>query len=183
MGWTAANTWAANLSYAGYNDWRLPTMTDTGAPGCVAFANSGTDCGYNVDTAFSEMAHMYHNNLGLKSGEDASGNFQADFGVFGNGTYNGTDTSSYGENDVGLVQNLQAYTYWSGVPYAPDPTLGAWLFLSSDGVQFISNQNDELYAWAVRAGDVTANNTVPAPAPLWLIGSGLMALIGWRRKR
>ena len=40
MGWTAATTWAANLSYAGYNDWRLLTMTDTGAPGCN-FANSG----------------------------------------------------------------------------------------------------------------------------------------------
>jgi hypothetical protein len=25
MNWTAATTWAANLSYGGYDDWQLPT--------------------------------------------------------------------------------------------------------------------------------------------------------------
>ena len=50
MSWTAANTWAANLSIVDavnnitYGNWRLPTVTDTGTPGCDN-AYSGTDCG------------------------------------------------------------------------------------------------------------------------------------------
>jgi len=116
MTWDNAFAWADGLSYGGYDDWRLPTMIDTGTPGCNA-ANSGTDCGYNVQTesggtVFSEMAYMYHNNLG--------GNFQSDFGVFGNGTYNGVDTSIFGEKDFALVENVQAYVYWSSVPNAPN---------------------------------------------------------------
>lgn len=64
---------------------RLTAMVDTAVPGCD-FANSGTDCGYNVDTAFSEVAYMYHTNLGLKSKRDASGVIQADFSVFDDGS-------------------------------------------------------------------------------------------------
>ncbi|MGC2049525.1 MAG: DUF1566 domain-containing protein, partial [Gallionella sp.] len=58
MSWAGAQSWITSLNtanYLGFNDWRLPTVTDTGTPGCN-FAYSGTDCGYNVDTATGEMA-------------------------------------------------------------------------------------------------------------------------------
>jgi hypothetical protein len=184
MTFSAANTWVANLSYAGYNDWRLPTMTDTGTPGCNA-AYSGTDCGYNVDTAFSELAYMYYNNLGLKSYRDASGITPADWGIFSNGTYNGTDTSSFGANNVGLVQNLQASEYWSGIPYAPNPFSTAWAFDTSIGDQYNRVQYYGSYAWAVRNGDVAVLNPAPVPVPvlLVLVATGLFGLLGWKYKR
>ena len=47
--WDAAMAWASTLVVGSYGGWRLPTMVDTGAPGCD-YSNDGTDCGYNVQT-------------------------------------------------------------------------------------------------------------------------------------
>ncbi|MEO8225598.1 MAG: hypothetical protein ABI661_12410, partial [Gammaproteobacteria bacterium] len=60
MTWASAQGWVASLNagpgYLGATDWRLPTVTDTAAPGCD-YAYTGTDCGYNVDVATGEMSH------------------------------------------------------------------------------------------------------------------------------
>ena len=145
MTWNDAMTWAANLSYfdsvrnVTYADWRLPFVVDTDGPdadalgndGCI-FAFTGTDCGYNVQTksgatVYSELAYMYYVNLGLKGRYDTSGVSQSNFGIFG-------DNTSFGQNDVGLIDNLQAYVYWSGTEYAPR-TDYAWLFYTNYGNQ------------------------------------------------
>jgi hypothetical protein len=69
---SAANKWAQDLVFGGFDDWRLPTMLDTYFPGCDYSYSGGTDCGYNVQTkaagrVFSEMAHMYYDSLGNKA--------------------------------------------------------------------------------------------------------------------
>jgi hypothetical protein len=183
MTWVAATTWAANLVYhdsvrnMDYSDWRLPTMVDTGTSGCN-YANGGTDCGYNVQTVsgsivYSEMAHMYYNNLGLKAYGSPTGAYQPDFGIFGNGT-------TGGQNDVGLIDNLQSYMYWSGLGYASIPTM-KWSFHADDGYQDPFPRAGELYAWAVRPGDVAV---VPEPETyaMMLTGLGLVGFMARRRK-
>jgi len=80
----------------------------------------------------------------------------------------------------GLFTNVQSHFYWSGTGF--DPNLGdAWLFHFGNGVQGTNPKFFNVFAWAVRPGDVSV---VPVPAALWLFGSGLLGLLGLvRRKR
>ena len=79
MTWTQAVEWIdslnaqnAGLGYLGETNWRLPTVTDTGTPGCN-FAYIGTDCGYNVDLATGEMARLFYGTLGNTGEFNTSG--------------------------------------------------------------------------------------------------------------
>jgi len=74
--WLQSASYAFTSGYAAANGiFSTDNLDVNGRMGWTA-ANSGTDCGYNVDTAFSELAYMYHNKLGLTSQVDAfaSGN-------------------------------------------------------------------------------------------------------------
>jgi hypothetical protein len=179
MTWAAANTWAANLSYYNpltnqtYADWRLPTTTDTGTTGCD-FAYSGTDCGYNVDPASSEMAHLYFVTLGNQS-------YRTTTGLVGDAYAGGANSFSTLDN-VGPFINFQSYLYWSGTEYAPDTT--AWSFGTKFGDQgyydlLNFNNSSSFYALAVSPGDVGA---VPEAETYALMLAGL-GLIGWRARR
>lgn len=73
--------------------------------------------------------------------------------------------------------NLGPYPYWSGTEYI---TGGAWVFDFSKGTQGQSTEQNNHYALAVHDGDVGA--PVPIPGAVWLLGSGLIGLIGIRRR-
>jgi hypothetical protein len=197
MNWNEASTWASSLVYhdsvrnVDYSDWRLPAMVDTGTPG-ANFAYSGTDAGFNVLTydvgtkiVYSEMAYMYYANLGLKAQYSPAGIEQSDFGIHGDGTW-----SYSGQNDVGLVKNLQDGTYWTGLeygpksssPYAPDHD-GAWFFSPRFGFQDYDAKTTGLYGWAVRDGDVVAAVPEPETYAMLLAGLGMVGAMARRQRR
>lgn len=163
MNWNTAQSWIVAMNtanYLGYSDWRLPTVTDTGTPGCNA-AFSGTDCGWNVDTATGEMAHLWYDELGNNAYYDILGNPQTGSGLLNTGPFT----------------NFQSNLYWYGTGYDASYT---WAFATYTGVQNVSYINHGLFALAVRPGQVAA---VPVPAAVWLLGSGLLGLAGVARRR
>ncbi len=155
LNWAAANAWAANLSFAGYDDWRLPTINLT-TPTTI-----GTDCGVVTAAACAasgnELGYMFYQNLA---------------GLLGNNK-TGTQTAVGGEVLTGIQR-----VYWSGTEFAPGSL--DWNFLFDFGVQFVDLEDDPLSAWVVRSGDVRA--AVPEPQTLALLLAGL-GLLGWRTKR
>ena len=139
MDWTAANAWAAGLSYGGYSGWRLPTADPA--------------CGANYNCTGSEMGHLFYSELGGTAGLSILGS-------------------------SALFTNIQ-FGYWSGTVYAPNPN-DAWDFAFGLGDQGSNSKGSLAFAWAVRPGDVAA---VPIPAAAWLLGSGLLGLIGVARRQ
>ena len=163
MTWSAANTWADTLVFATFDNWRLPTVTDTGNDGCN-WGSSGTDCGYNVNTTTGEMAHLFYDELGNKAYYDTSG---------------GWPQAGWGLVNTGPFINLQPYYYWSGTDYAPDAD-SVWLFYFYGGGQGAGGKVDNFYALAVSPGQ--RSTSVPEPATLLLLGSGLAGIAVWRKR-
>jgi hypothetical protein len=167
MDWTTANAWATALDLdgtPGADGWRLPLVVDTGTSGCN-WANTGTDCGYNVDTATGEMAHMFYVTLGNLAYYNTSG---------------AGPQPGWGLTNTGPFSSLMASNYWSGTQYAP--VSGAWLFDFRYGSQNARPKYDGYYAWAVYPGPIGAAAPVPLPAAAWLLASGLVGLLGIGRR-
>lgn len=165
MTWNDAVAWASALTVGSFDNWRLPTVVDTGTPGCN-FGYSGTDCGYYVDTAGSELAHMYYVTLGNKGFYDTTGN---------------APQPGWGLTNTAQFSAMQADVYWTGTELEAAPT-AAWLFATIYGSQSGASKIEELYAVAVRPGDVAA---IPEPMSVVLLLAGLAAMtaVGLRRPR
>jgi hypothetical protein len=160
MTWADAKTWAANLSYGGYTDWRLPTTPDAGGP--FVFGTNGVqpynyNYGYNMTT--SEMGYMYYVNLG-------------NLGLYA--TNGASPQPGYGLAHTGPFQNLQAAPYWSDTQ-SINQTTAAWYFDFAYGTlapgDITGTLNNQFNAWAVRTGDVAP---VPIPGAILLFAPGLM---------
>lgn len=143
LSWSQAKAWAAGLNLGGVVGWRLP-LVNPGGDGSCQFASSGTDCGYNVNTANSELAHLFYVTLGNLSTVAPGGGGQPGGGLTHTGPF-----SAIFEGD-----------YWSGKPYGPDPIQQAWFFNTGAGLQMNTSKTFTLAAWAVRNGDV---GLVPEP--------------------
>ncbi len=168
--WAKQNTWAAGLSIGGVTGWRLPSMIDTAASGCDYSVTGGTDCGFNVQTGsavttvYSEMASLWMNTLGNLPWYDTAGN---------------SDQPGWGLTNTGPFSNIQSDSYWTGLEYTSN-TNTAWDFYTYLGSQSKSFMFDGHYGWAVLSGDVSA---VPVPGAVWLLGSGLMVLVGFSKRK
>lgn len=186
MGWDAANSWADSLVHGGFDDWRLPTVVDTGAAGCDFSNAGGTDCGYNVQTrsgstVYSELAHLWYETLGnlaiCAPGVEACAGDNPQFG--------------WGLSNTGPFTNMQhpvttvrdSGGYWTGLlhPTPPLSTPKAWAFGVGAGSQSAVGTLDPMYAVAVRSGDVAA--PVPEPQSLALALAAFGASLLARRQR
>jgi len=172
--WAQANTWAADLTFGGYTDWRLPIMIDTNKAGCN-FGYSGTDCGYNVITKgpvrnFSELGHLFTVTLANKAYCDTSGT---------------CNEPGWGLTNTGNFLNMGNSFYWTSVEYVPNPDL-AWYFYAYSEYQSFGHKNHLLYALAVRDGDVGLASASPVPEPassaLMLAGLALLTVAATRRR-
>jgi hypothetical protein len=163
MGGSAAFAWVNQLSFRGYDDWRSPTMRPiNGSNNDFLFAVSydgSTDRDWNITSPRSEMSYMFYVNLMNKGEFDTAGN--------------STNCGGSCLTNSGLFKNISAF-YWMG------GTTGA-NFNTIIGLQnAFENPENELFAWAVRDGDVA---TIPVPSALWLFASGLFGLFSWKRKQ
>jgi hypothetical protein len=176
MTWQESVAWAHQLNYAGFTGWRLPAVTPVNGVQFNLSANDydGTDDGgWNVGaegtiyagSTSSEYAHLFYTTLVNSS------------------SYNldGTSTSC-SPNDcltnTDLFTNMQTYKYWAETASTYD-LAAAWVFAFDNGRQDETNKYNEFYAWAVHDGDIGAVvSSVPIPSALYLLGSGLIGLIG-----
>ena len=117
MTWNLAHEWIAAMNaanYLGVSDWRLPAAVDTDGPdpdelgndGCN-YAYTGTDCGYNMDPASGELAHLYYVTLGNIGAYDV------------NGVHQDCDTGLPAPpaclTNVGPFSNFLPNHYWTGL--------------------------------------------------------------------
>lgn len=197
MNWTAAVDWVEKLSYfdsvrnATWSDWRLPTVAPING---VAFNyallyNGSSDIGHNLsysgwagdassaypNSTASEMAYMYSVNLHNLSYYTTQPNYRPASAWYPKNW--GPFTHAPGADDT-------TWFFTGTETLGNDPINRAFAFSTFYGGQTMAPKGWELYAWAVREGDVLVTaGTVPVPATAWLFGSGLLGMIGAVRRR
>jgi len=125
----------------------------------TALNANGTGPCFGFNCTGSEMGHMFYNNWGATAG-------------------NAFSTGSNAAN-LALFTNVQSNMYWSGTEPAPFPG-SAWDFFANGGSQNFAGKLSELYAVAVRPGDVAA---IPEPQTYALLLAGLGAVVVAVRRR
>lgn len=160
VNWAQALT--VNFGGSVYSDWRLPTTLQPD-PSCLTQfdAGGGVILSMGLGCTGSEMGHLRNADL-------------------------------LGFNDSVTFENLkqtlvgspaEPIPYWSSTLVQTTPVTGAWsLVLTGSGQQFGTIFNIPQYAIAVRDGNVSLA-PAPEPATLFLLGSGIVAIGAFRRKK
>ena len=173
--WSAANNWVSGLNAYGITGWRLPKVQPVNGSNFQYFdwadQFSGTrDESYNITSERSELAYMFHVNLGNLSQYDTAGSARPGL--------SGTD---WGLVNRGPFIQLVNDVYWTGVEY--EPNMGeAWAFHVYAGAQTSLPKGYPLLAWAVHDGDIGVA-VVPEPASAILLLLGMSVHLPCARQR
>lgn len=159
MTWDAAVAWAESLSYGGYSDWRLPTLTPSDSSCTYRIPGYGYNC------TGGELSHLLVTDLGNKPDESI---------------FNAAGDSPQQLVNQGLFKNAQSFAYWSGTELTSNPAV-SWYFYTLEGYQFATSKGQELFAVAVRPGDVLTPVPEPQAWLLMLAGLGAAASVARRR--
>jgi hypothetical protein len=159
--WDDLVSWAENLVYADYDDWRLASMSTSASTDSVFDCSGGTeqDC---IDSG-NELGYMFHYNI--------------------LGGFPKTGDQTVGDVTLTGIQS----EYWSGTEWT-DP-LAAWYFDPASGDQSASlkyspgiRRHILFPGWAVRPGQIAAA-PLPGTALLMALGFGAMAVSRRARRR
>jgi hypothetical protein len=208
-----ANTWANNLVYGGFDDWRLPTLrpvnggTQFSSVDAGARFNGTSDYGFNIafpgggaddppsrSAGFTgnELAHMFHVNLGNLAQFKVNASQRA--GVQGRdwGLVNRSFVDAVTGERVPFL-NLRYEDVFDGfwTNREANPSYG-WAFLHR-GFNDAAFKTYWAGAWAVRNGDVLAEpppppppvdpGQVPEPSTWALLLAGFAAMFAVTRRR
>ncbi len=155
-------TWTKDANIAGVMNW---DAANTWASNLVVDGYSGWILPNDV-----QLFTQFRTNLGEAEGSSIADSHNANYSLF---------------------INVQSDLYWSGTDPFPNPFPGfarafdfcygcfAVFFNAHNGIPDYTNKFDQLYAWAVRPGNVAA---VPVPGAFWLFGSALAGLMGLKRR-
>jgi hypothetical protein len=161
MNWFEAQNWVSGLEF--YDAVRGVTLTDWRLPSTIS---SPASEGFDTSGLSSELAFMYYVNLGYSA----------------NPSLNPGDPEPTATN-YNPFTNIGYRSYWSGTGAGIADRDLAWGLHFHFGWQFINNQYDLGYAWAVRDGDVGASGaSVPEPVGVGLLGLGILGLAIRRRR-
>jgi hypothetical protein len=161
MNWFEAQEWVTNLEF--YDSVRGVTWTDWRLPSAI---NNPASQGFDTSGLSSELAFMYYVNLGYSANE----------------SLDRWDPEPTSEN-YNPFTNIGYRSYWSGTGADIPNRDWAWALHFHFGWQFLNDQYDSGYAWAVRNGDVAAvGRSVPEPAGAILLGLGIGGLAIRRRR-
>jgi PEP-CTERM motif len=133
MDWATAKTWADNLVYGGFEDWRLPSALNPDGSKCSSYGCSS-----------SEMGYMFYVNWGATATHSYStGTNKANLALFNN-----------------VQTGFQSSYYWTGTEVKPEGRDWACGFGTGDGFSYCGVKTDRLSAVAVRDGDVPEPGTM-----------------------
>lgn len=182
MSWHTAFEWIAAMNganYLGFSQWRMPTLQPVNGQFfqyTVSYDGS-TDRGFNNYSTSNELTHLYYVSLGnggLCSSDNPIG-ADADYCIK-------SPYGTWGLQNTGPFENFITGRYWSDVHHTDPNEERAFDLDANFGQVGTGGTAGYKFVWAVLDGDVGAQ-AVPIPAAGWLLGSGLVALWGFGRKR